>query len=232
LQQWDEEEHACSSHTGEKDESRNKEGTTEGESQGADESEIANFLKESKKEKQEYWMERFANLEQRYDLLASFSQSLNKGTTSLADGLFSNTVSPFTNQITSYRLPDKFKMLDIPVYSELGDPVEHLKSLCAHAILNGTPNEIACRAFPLTLVGGPREWFRTLPSQSVINFESLAKIFLSQFMAGVVRKKPVEQLMTIKQGPPESLKSYLQCFNQERLAAESQSGQFVHCAIY
>jgi hypothetical protein len=139
LQQWDEEEHACNSHTGEKDESQNKEETTEGESQGADESEIANFLKESKKEKQE-WMERFANLEQRYDLLASSSQSLNKGTTSLADGLFSNTVSPFTNQITSYRLPDKFKMLDIPVYSGLGDPVEHLKSFRTHAIRDGAKN--------------------------------------------------------------------------------------------
>jgi hypothetical protein len=51
-------------------------------------------------------------------------------------------------------------------------------------------------------------------------------------MAGVVRKKPAQQLMTIKQGPQESLKSYLLRFNQERLAAETQNEQFIHCAIY
>jgi hypothetical protein len=51
-------------------------------------------------------------------------------------------------------------------------------------------------------------------------------------MAGVVRKKPAQQLMTIKQGPQESLRSYLLRFNQERLAAETQNEQFIHCAIY
>ncbi|XP_062175361.1 uncharacterized protein LOC133880428 [Alnus glutinosa] len=38
--------------------------------------------------------------------------------------------------------------------------------------------------------------------------------------------------MTIKQGPQELLRSYLLCFNQERLAAESQNEQFIHFAIY
>jgi hypothetical protein len=38
--------------------------------------------------------------------------------------------------------------------------------------------------------------------------------------------------MSIKQGPQESLRSYSLRFNQERLAAESQSEQFIHCAIY
>jgi hypothetical protein len=51
-------------------------------------------------------------------------------------------------------------------------------------------------------------------------------------MAGIVRKKPAQQLMTIRQGPQESLRSYLLRFNQKRLAAENQSEQFIHCAIY
>jgi len=47
-------------------------------------------------------------------------------------------------------------------------------------------------------------------------------------MAGIVRKKPAQQLMTIKQGPQESLRSYLLRFNQERLAAESQNEQYIY----
>jgi hypothetical protein len=85
---------------------------------------------------------------------------------------------------------------------------------------------------PLLWRGGAREWFKTLPPHSISDFEGFAKKFASQFMAGVVQKKPAQQLMTIKQGPRESLRSYLLRFNQERLAVESQSEQFIHCAIY
>lgn len=128
------------------------------------------------------------------------TQSGAKEKASLADSLFSTTASPFTHQIMSCRLPSKFKMPEILVYTGLGDPIEHLASFRAHTVLHTTLDEVACRAFPLTLAGGAREWFRTLPPRSIPNFESLSKKFATQFMTGVVRKKPAQQLMTIKQG--------------------------------
>jgi hypothetical protein len=160
------------------------------------------------------------------------TQSRAKGKASLADSLFSTTAPPFTDQIMSCQLPGKFKMPEIPVYTGLGDPIEHLVSFRAHTVLHTTPDEVACRAFPLTLAGGAWEWFKTLSPCSISDFESFAKKFASQFMVGVVRKKPAQQLMTIKQGPQDSLRSYLFRFNQERLVAESQNEQFIHCAIY
>jgi hypothetical protein len=56
----------------------------------------------------------------------------------------------------------------------------------------------------MLLTGKAREWFRKLLSTSVDNFESLGRMFLSQFMAGIVWKKLGESLMTIKQVPQES----------------------------
>lgn len=205
--------------------------TIEGESSADGDYELANLIKENKKEKKE-WADKLAKLEQQYDYLMGSTQSMARGKASLADSLFSTTTSPFTDQIVSCRLPDKFKIPEIPVYTRLGDPIEHLASFRAHIVLHATSDEVACRAFPLTLSGGAQEWFRTLPSHSIMNFESLAKKFASQFMAGIVQKKPVQQLMTIRQGPQESLKSYLLRFNQKRLAAGNQSEQFIHCAIY
>lgn len=111
---------------------------------------MANFLKERRKEEHE-WKEKLAKLEQPYELLASSSQSQDKGKASLADNFFRNASSPFIDQITSYRLPDKFKVPDVPIYYGLGDPVEHLER--AHLTLHGTPDEVACRVFPLTLAG-------------------------------------------------------------------------------
>ncbi len=189
--------------------------------------ELANLTKEGQK-----WAEKLAKLEQQCDYLMGSAQTGVKVKVSLTDSLFSTAVSPFTERIMSCQLPSKFKMPEIPVYTGLGDPIEHLASFRAHTELHTTPDEVACRAFPLTLAGGAREWFRTLPPRSIPNFESLARKFASQFMAGIVQKKPAQQLMTIKQGPQESLRSYLLRFNQERLTAKSQSEQFIHCAIY
>lgn len=194
----------------------------EEESNAEGDVELTNLIRKIEKEKRE-WAEKLTKLEQQYDYLMGSTQSGAKGKASLADSLFSTTASPFIDQIMSCRLPSKFKMLEIPMYTGLGDPIEHLASFRAHTVLHTTPDEVACRAFPLTLAGGAREWIKTLPPRSIASFKSLAKNFVSQFMAGIVQKNSAQQLMTIKQGPQESLRSYLRRFNQERLAAESQS---------
>jgi len=143
--------------------------TIEGESSADWDYELANLIKENEKEKKE-WADKLAKLEQQYDYLMGSTQSRARGKASLADSLFSTTTSPFTHQIVSCRLPDKFKIPEIPVYTGLGDPIEHLASFRAHIVLHATPDEVACRVFPLTLSGGAREWFRTFSSHSIMNF--------------------------------------------------------------
>jgi hypothetical protein len=50
----------------------------------------------------------------------------------------------------------------------------------------------------LTLSGSAREWFRNLSPKSISNFDDFGKMFLTQFMAGVVRKKPIRSLMSLQ----------------------------------
>jgi hypothetical protein len=57
-------------------------------------------------------------------------------------------------------------------------------------------------------------------------------MFLMQFMAGIVRKKPDGTLMSLQQGRDESLKELLQRFNQPRLTTESPTEELVHSALY
>jgi hypothetical protein len=62
---------------------------------------------------------------------------------------------PFTEWVKAYPMPDKFKMPQIERYDGSEDPQAHLEDfrehlIREHLILHGTPNEIACRAFPLT----------------------------------------------------------------------------------
>jgi hypothetical protein len=118
---------AHNSHTGERLEGRDYGGAVERGGRETGNSEMANFWKERKKEQQE-WKENFVKLEQHYDLLASASQSSGKGKIVLVDNLFQNSSSPFIEGITTYYLPDKFKVPDISVYSRLGDHIEHLEN--------------------------------------------------------------------------------------------------------
>lgn len=52
-------------------------------------------------------------------------------------------------------------------------------------------------------------------------------MFPTQFMAGRVRRKPYGFLMSLHQGPEESLKDFFMRFNQARLEAETATDDFI-----
>ena len=88
--------------------------------------------------------------------------------------LFAGTETPFTKRVVEYPLPNKFKSPQISSYNRVGDPMEHLENYRMHLALHATLDEVACRAFPTTLSGNAREWFRTLTPGSTDTFEDLA----------------------------------------------------------
>jgi hypothetical protein len=134
--------------------------------------------------------------------------------------------------VASFRLPKRFKVPNIKTYTGQKDPVEHLDNYRAHLELPGTLDEVACLAFPLTLSKNAWDWYRRLPPISIRNIDEFRKAFLTQFMARIVRRKPARTLMSIQQGHNESLKDFLQRFNQERLTTENPTEEFVHSALY
>ncbi|XP_062155172.1 uncharacterized protein LOC133863226 [Alnus glutinosa] len=98
--------------------------------------------------------------------------------------------------------------------------------------LHRTPEMVACRAFPLTLSGNARDWFKKLPPNSIRHFDDLGRMFLTQFMAGRVRRKPSGSMMSLHQGPEESLKDFFMRFNQARFEAEAATNDFIYGALF
>ena len=90
---------------------------------------------------------------------------------------------PFTEPVRAYAMPDKFKMPRVEKYDRSGDPQSHLEAFREHIVLHGTPDAIACRAFPLTLTRVAKDWFTGLPPKSVGTFKELGHLFLAQFLA-------------------------------------------------
>jgi hypothetical protein len=115
----------------------------------------------------------------------------------------------FTKEVSNMALPEKFKVPDIPIFTGSEDPMEHLMTFPSHTSLHKTPDAVACRAFPLTLSGKAQDWLRNLLLRSIDNFDNLGQKFLMQFMSGRVRRKPRGCLLSMRQGPNESLRDYL-----------------------
>ena len=105
---------------------------------------------------------------------------------------------PFTEPVRAYAMLDKFKMPRVEKYDGSGDPQSHLEAFKEHIDLHGTPNAIACRAFPLTLKGVAKDWFTGLPPKSVGTFKELGHLFLAQFLTTRKRKKCVTCLLTLR----------------------------------
>lgn len=133
----------------------------------------------------------------------------DKSRSIVVDKLLMGTGSPFTRRIADYRLPEKFKVPQIPTYVRDGDPLDHLENFRAHSDLDGTPNEEVCRTFLLTLSGNAHNWFKKLPPNSFDKFKELSKIFLKEFLALWTRKKPSRYLLTLHQQSNESLKEFM-----------------------
>ena len=133
------------------------------------------------------------------------------------DRLVRATNSPFTTAVLECPVPSKFRLPQLESFDGLKDPQDHLNTFKTTLGLQQPPNEILCRSFPTTLKSATREWFTKLPTSSVDNFEQLSNTFLHHFIGGQRPKRPVDHLLTIRQGEKETLRSYMKRFTRKTL---------------
>ena len=108
-------------------------------------------------------------------------------------------------------------MPQIETFDGMKDLVDHLNSYKNHMELYGYQDPVRYRAFSITLKGPALAWFNRLPSSSISSFRELSIVFVTHFIRARTYRKPSYHLLTIKQGPQENLRSYVQRFNAESL---------------
>ena len=89
-----------------------------------------------------------------------------------------------------------------------------------------------CRAFPTTLKGSARFWFRKIPPNFVSSFEELSKLFVNNFIEGQRHKRSSSNLLTIEQGENESLRSFIARFNREALSMDEVDDKLLLVAFH
>ena len=139
--------------------------------------------------------------------------------------------SPFTAEVLHFPLPPKLRMPQIEAFDGTKDPVDHLNTYKNQMELHGYQDLVRCRAFAIMLKGPVLAWFNRLPPSSVFSFRELSIAFVSHFIGARTYRKPSYHLLTIKQNPQESLRSYVQRFNAESLKVDVLDEKFAITAF-
>ena len=142
------------------------------------------------------------------------------------DALVQQTESPFTTGVLHFPFLTKFRMPQIEAFDGTKDLVDHLNIYKNQMELHGYQDPVRCRAFAITLKGLALAWFNRLPPASISSFKELSIAFVSYFIGALKYRKPSYHLLTVKQGPQESLRSYVQRFNSESLRVDIPNEKF------
>ena len=140
----------------------------------------------------------FAEMQAMKEQMEVMMNALKGRISSDLDDLVNRIDSPFTTSVNSFPLPHKFRMPQIESYDRVKDPLDHLETFKTLMHLRGVPNEIMCRAFPMTLKGLTRIWFSRLTPNSINTFKELSTQFTSHFIGGHKYKRSTACLMSIK----------------------------------
>ena len=146
--------------------------------------------------------------------------AIKEKTEQSVDRLVRVTDSPFITAVLECPVPTKFQLPQLESFDGLKDPQDHLNTFKTTLGLQQPSDEILRRSFPTTLKGVVREWFTKLPTSSEDSFEQLSNAFLRHFIGGQRPKRPVDHLLTIRQGENETLRSYVKRFTRETLEVD------------
>ena len=147
------------------------------------------------------------------------------------DALVQQTESSFIAEVLHFPLPAKFRMPQIETFNGTKDPVDHLNTYKNQMELHGYQNPVRCKAFAITLKGPALAWFNRLPPLSISSLRELSIAFVSYFIRAWTYRKPSYHLLTIKQGPQENLRSYVQRFNAESSKVDISDEKFAITAF-
>nr|KYP34617.1 hypothetical protein KK1_044410 [Cajanus cajan] len=128
---------------------------------------------------------------------------------------------PFSEAIEAETILRDHRIPQVEPFDGTQDPSQHLTNFRAQMLICGGSMEVRCKLFMGTLKKAALDWFSGLPDRSITDFDVFSRLFMAQFAAN--KKKPpiTSDLFDLKQQREESLKDFLQRFNEIALRIAS-----------
>ncbi|GKV37355.1 hypothetical protein SLEP1_g45396 [Rubroshorea leprosula] len=125
--------------------------------------------------------------------------------------------TPLNTKITQEPYLPGFRMPQFETYDGTKDPDDHLHAFFSVMQAQNASDALMCKMFPSTLRGNARTWYHTLHPNSINAYAELATLFATKFLSRRLIKKTTPELMRITQREGESLKNYMNRFNDAML---------------
>ncbi|GKV14106.1 hypothetical protein SLEP1_g25023 [Rubroshorea leprosula] len=125
--------------------------------------------------------------------------------------------TPLNTKITQEPYPPGFRMPQFETYDGTKDLDDHLHAFFSIMQAQNASDALMCKMFPSTLRGNALTWYYTLRPNSINAYAELATSFATKFSSRRLIKKTTPELMRITQREGESLKNYMNRFNDAML---------------
>ncbi|XP_073049399.1 uncharacterized protein [Primulina eburnea] len=109
------------------------------------------------------------------------------------------------------------RLSNVGEYDGHTDPEEHLGRFENAALLHQYSDGVRCRVFLGTLVRSAQQWFNTLQPNSIRYFVDFSAAFLHRFASSKKHQKNYLSLFVVKQQEAETLREFVQRFNNAAL---------------
>lgn len=126
----------------------------------------------------------------------------------------SRVTSPLSGHLLTAKYPDKWVRPKLPEYKGTSDPETHVVKFIANMEDITDRQDLWCRLFVRILEGEAMNWYVDLPSNNIHWFRDLKEYFVEAFGHRIKRRIDIGMLLTIIQGPIESLRRYITRFNE------------------
>ncbi|GKV17254.1 hypothetical protein SLEP1_g27785 [Rubroshorea leprosula] len=131
--------------------------------------------------------------------------------------------TPLNTNIIHEPYPPGFRMPQFETYDGTKDPDDHLHAFYSVMQAQNASDALMCKIFPSTLRGHARTSYYNLLPNSISSSAELAASFATKFSSRRLIKKTTSELMRVAQREGESLKNYMNRFNDAVLEIGSFS---------
>jgi len=133
---------------------------------------------------------------------------------------------PFAQAITDTAIPVSV----VPVkasFTGVEDPEAHLTAFHTQMMLSGGSDDVYCKMFMSTLQGTVLEWFVSLPTGHITNFQQFSKLFVDQYIVNKAPPRVSYDLFDVRQYQGESLRDYLNRFGAQMVRSPAKDEEML-----
>ncbi|XP_014492234.1 uncharacterized protein LOC106754692 [Vigna radiata var. radiata] len=115
----------------------------------------------------------------------------------------------------------------IEKFDETTDPEHHLRNFVDSMAFYSKSDPVKCRAFSLSLKDEALEWYYTLPPSSIDSFHIVTTLFKRQFSANRREQMSAAELVNLKQGRDESLRTFMRRYSEAARRVKGVTHEFI-----